>query len=179
MDEFTQKVNRLIDQKLDSMSNMAVPNHTHNTYDSNQLDPAIALLGFPVIQASRGVLTIDTLIGGATYVAANDVATTGGTGTGLRVNTTVVAGAVTAVTISNAGSGYTIGDVITITGGNGAATFHVATITTAATAPTDTALNGTFRFYVDSSPAYRLWAFMVYLNASNVPVGAWKSVALT
>lgn len=45
-------INETIDQKLNSMSNMATPNHVHNTYDSNQLDPAISLLGFPVIQVA-------------------------------------------------------------------------------------------------------------------------------
>ena len=40
-------------------------------------------------------------------------------GTGMTVNTTVVGGNVTAVVINNPGSGYDIGDYVTITGGSG------------------------------------------------------------
>lgn len=66
--------------------------------------------------------------GGANYVTATNVATTGGTGTGLTLDITVTAGAVTAVAINNPGNGYTIADAITITGGNGAATTSVASV---------------------------------------------------
>lgn len=60
---------------------------------------------------------------GTGYSAATAVSTTGGTGSGLTVDTTVVAGQVTAVSINNAGAGYSNGDTITITGGGGNATF--------------------------------------------------------
>ncbi len=66
--------------------------------------------------------------GGANYATATNVATTGGTGTGLTLDITVAAGAVTAVAISNPGNGYTAADAITITGGNGAATTTVASV---------------------------------------------------
>lgn len=48
-EKFRIMINQMIDDKLNSMTNMAVPNHYHNSWDSNQLDPAVALLGFPVI----------------------------------------------------------------------------------------------------------------------------------
>ena len=78
----------------------------------------------------NSVDTLDpsTLSPGTGYLNAGvGVATTGGTGTGLTVTTTVASGGVTSVTIVNAGSGYTIGDVITITGGTGA-TIQVLTL---------------------------------------------------
>lgn len=34
------------------MTNMAIPNHAHNTWDSNQLDPSISLTGFEVTQVA-------------------------------------------------------------------------------------------------------------------------------
>jgi hypothetical protein len=70
-------------------------------------------------------IAFDTLVAGSGYSSANDVVTTGGTGTGLKVNTTAnVDGNITAVTISDddIGYGYSVGDVITITGGNADAT---------------------------------------------------------
>lgn len=98
MDPFTLKVNRIIDQKLGSMTNMAVGNHYHNTYDSNQLDPAISLLGFPVIQVAN-----------------------------------------------------------------------------ATTAPTDKPNNGTFRFYVDTTPRCVMWTYTVYQTAATVLMGQWTA----
>jgi len=67
------------------------------------------------------------LAGGSGYTAGTGVATTGGTGTGLTVNTTVVAGAITAVSIATSGSGYSVGDVISVSGGT-AGTFVIASI---------------------------------------------------
>jgi len=66
--------------------------------------------------------------GGTGYSVANDLATTGGTGTGLKVNvTTVNSGVITAITISedDIGYGYSIDDVLTITGGGGNATIKL------------------------------------------------------
>ena len=51
-----------------------------------------------------------------------------GSGTGLTVDITAVAGAITAVSINGDGQGYAVGETITITGGNGDATIDVATI---------------------------------------------------
>ena len=71
------------------------------------------------ITLSLGVITA----GGSGYEAASEVATTTtGSGSGLTVNTTVFSGAVTEVSVSNPGTGYVTGDVITITGGDAKAT---------------------------------------------------------
>ena len=66
--------------------------------------------------------------GGTGYTGGTGVATTGGTGTGLTVNTTVGAGAVTAVAVNAGGTGYTVDDVITVSGGGGDATFTITRI---------------------------------------------------
>lgn len=104
--ELVNLINRTIDQKLGSMSNMAVGNHAHNGYDVNQLNPAIALNGWPVIQ---------------------------------------VANASFAPTVAN---------------------------------PNDIPPNGTFRFYVDITPKYVLWAYLTYQDASGALVGDWKYLSL-
>lgn len=52
--------------------------------------------------------------GGGFTTSATGVSTSGGTGTGLTVNTTVSAGVITAIALNQAGSGYLIGDTLTI-----------------------------------------------------------------
>ena len=75
------------------------------------------------------VISIGTpLTPGSTYADSTNVATTGGTGSGLTVDITTVAGEVTVVTINNPGTGYTELDTITITTGDGAATFRVTSV---------------------------------------------------
>ena len=80
----------------------------------------------PMLNKPNTIVTAFSIsAAGSGYSTANDIATTGGTGTGLKVNITAVnAGAVTTVTIStdDIGYGYSVGDVITITGGGGNAT---------------------------------------------------------
>ena len=76
-----------------------------------------------------GVTSTTNLFGGSTtYTTATGVATTGGNGTGCTVNTTAVNGVITAITINAAGSGYQVGDTLTITGGDGTANFMVVSI---------------------------------------------------
>jgi len=79
------------------------------------------------VGAQNTVTALTVTAGGSGYTAANNVATTTtGSGSGLTVNTTVVANAVTAVAIGNsAGSGYKPGDTVTITGGGANATLTV------------------------------------------------------
>ena len=88
--------------------------------------------------AIGAVPSYGTLVGGSGYSAANGVATTVAPagGTGMTVNITVNAGAVNSVSITNPGSGYSSGDVVTITGGGGNATFTL----TAASVNTDPSL---------------------------------------
>tara|TARA_R110000751_G_scaffold95903_2_gene187241 strand:- start:1797 stop:2966 length:1170 start_codon:yes stop_codon:yes gene_type:complete len=68
--------------------------------------------------------------GGSGYTGATAVATTSnGAGTGMTITTTVVAGAVTVGVIVNSGKGYAIGDIVTIAGGGGDATFTISATT--------------------------------------------------
>ena len=55
---------------------------------------------------------------GTGYTTAIGVLTTGGGGTGLTVDITASAGAITAVIVNNLGSGYEVGDIVTINGGS-------------------------------------------------------------
>jgi hypothetical protein len=76
-----------------------------------------------------GVTATTNLFGGSTsYTTATGVATTGGNGTGCTVDTTAVSGVVTAIVINSAGSGYQVGDTLTISGGDGTANFMVVAI---------------------------------------------------
>ena len=63
--------------------------------------------------------------GGTGYVNAVAVATTGGSGAGLTVDTTTLSGAVQTIVVNAAGTGYLNGDLITITGGGANAVFRV------------------------------------------------------
>ena len=80
----------------------------------------------PMLNKSNFISVALTITNGGTgYSEATGVATTGGTGTGAKVNiTSVNAGVITGATIvgANIGYGYTIGDILTITGGGGNAT---------------------------------------------------------
>ncbi len=56
--------------------------------------------------------------GGGGFVAGTGVATTGGTGSSLTVNTTVVGGVITAAAVNAGGSDYLISDTVTVTNPN-------------------------------------------------------------
>ena len=56
----------------------------------------------------------------------SNLATTGGSGSGLTVTVTETDGYVNAIAIATAGTGYTAGDVITVTSGTSNATFTIA-----------------------------------------------------
>ena len=72
-----------------------------------------------------GNLTITTA--GTGYSNGTSVVLTGGSGTGAKANVSVNAGVIDAINISDLGSkGYVIGDVLTVSGGNGDATVTVA-----------------------------------------------------
>ena len=61
-----------------------------------------------------------SLSGGTGYNTDTSVSTTSsGDGTGLLVDITASGGVITAVGIRNGGSGYAVGETITITGGGG------------------------------------------------------------
>jgi hypothetical protein len=66
------------------------------------------------------VVSLSIASGGSGYTAANNVALTGGTGTGLVISFTEDGtGAVDSVTIVDAGKNYSLGDFFVIPGGNG------------------------------------------------------------
>lgn len=86
-----------------------------------------------IVGTVQGVpLSLSVTASGTGYTSKLSVPTTGGTGTGLRVDITAVSGALSKVKINsfNKGYGYTIGDAITIDFGNGDATFTVNTVGT-------------------------------------------------
>lgn len=87
-----------------------------------------------VVGTVQGVpLTLNVTNAGSGYTSKQSVPTTGGTGTGLRVDVVAnTSGVLTKVKINsfNRGYGYTIGDTITIDFGGSDATFAVATIGT-------------------------------------------------
>ena len=81
------------------------------------------------ITVTSGVpLTVNGGAGGTAYATATAQSTTGGTGSGLTVDIVASAGAVTSIAIADPGTGYTVGDVITIAGGGSDATFSIATV---------------------------------------------------
>lgn len=69
-----------------------------------------------------------------TGYAAGTYAVTGGTGVGATVTVTVNAGVVQTATLVEGGAGYTVGDTLTIVGGNSDAQVDVATISPAISA---------------------------------------------
>ena len=73
---------------------------------------------------------VSALISGGTgYATGTGVATTGGTGTSLTVDIlTVDAGVITSFEVAAVGSGYTVGDTITIRTGGANATFTISNI---------------------------------------------------
>ena len=80
--------------------------------------------------AANIVKTISTPVAAGTgYTTQNSVATSGGSGDGnLKVNIVASSGNVSSITIADGGSGYAVGDTITIDGGGNNATFTVVTL---------------------------------------------------
>ena len=88
--------------------------------------PKDMIYGIPITLGSDG----SVLTGGTGYSNATNVATTVSPagGTGLTVNITTVSNVVTKVVINTAGTGYNVGDTVTITGGDGTATFKITSV---------------------------------------------------
>ncbi|MEO8515823.1 MAG: DUF6252 family protein [Flavobacterium sp.] len=89
---------------------------------------------------------------GTGYADADLVATTGGSGSGLKVNIkTNASGGVTSVVVNAAGNGYRAGDLITIAGGGNNAKIIVQNVLTSngeivITENTGTTISGNFKF---------------------------------
>jgi len=106
------------------------------------IDPALVLatmadmaLADPLIKPFVGEQQLNAVgaatlsAGGSGYAVASGVATTGGSGSGAKVNIdTVSSGAVATFSIADVGSGYAVNDVLTISGGGGDATVLVTEI---------------------------------------------------
>jgi hypothetical protein len=78
----------------------------------------------PPIEWGRagGAVSAITVVGNGTADATSQTGratTSDGRGTGLVVSTTAAAGVVTAITPTTGGDNYRLGDLITVTGGNG------------------------------------------------------------
>jgi hypothetical protein len=96
------------------------------SYTSSFNDVALA---YATIAVPGPVGLVSITAGGTGYSSGTSVATTGGSGSGLTVNTTANAsGVITAVAISSRGNAYLAGDIITISGGNVNAKFRVTNV---------------------------------------------------
>ena len=89
-------------------------------------------------------LTITTA--GSGYSNGTGVATTGGSGTGLTVNTSVISAPdpLATAAINAAGTGYKVGDIVTVTGGGGNAKLTIVSVaasTTVSAGDTDAELH--------------------------------------
>lgn len=76
---------------------------------------------------SGGTVTALTVVGNGTSGATNQAGplatTSDGRGTGLTVSTTTAAGVATAIGVTVGGDGYRLGELVTVTGGNGSTPF--------------------------------------------------------
>ena len=110
-----------------SLSNDSWPGDALQVKFNSQIPETTGQVGYPGLFTSLEANPVSDLFPGGGYANATDVATTtSGAGIGLTVdivNCNCGAGYLTEVTINNSGSGYAIGDVITITGGTTSATF--------------------------------------------------------
>lgn len=89
--------------------------------------------GRPPIEPGRegGTVSSVTRISGGTGYTAGTLATTDDNpnGSGCTLTVTVTEGVINvAATVANGGDGYRVGDILTVTGGGGNATFRVATV---------------------------------------------------
>jgi hypothetical protein len=77
----------------------------------------IGYTGPPAILITSGIVSTTNLVGGSGYVVANTQITISGGGGSGAILTPVASGAITSLTITNAGSGYNNTPTITITSG--------------------------------------------------------------
>ena len=103
------------------------------------------------------VSSVKLLNGGTGYVTSSIVTTTGGSGTGLKVNVIANAnGIITGVEVNVAGDNYVPGDIIAIVGGNNDAQFEVVSVSKSGgeiviTENTGSTVSGTFKFLAFNS----------------------------
>lgn len=90
--------------------------------DSNDkfAEPAITTQKLNTAATTGGIATLGAITAGTLYTNGTylNVPLTGGTGSGATANITVAGAAVTAVTLTSAGSGYTVADALSATAAN-------------------------------------------------------------
>lgn len=97
-------------------------------YATEAIEGAVAAAQTPLINVGANYTSDCTLVNGEYVCETSHQTTTTGNGSGLKVAIITAAGKVTQVKIASPGNYYAPGDIITITGGNGAAKFKVLNI---------------------------------------------------
>lgn len=114
----------------------------------------------------KGIVSLAVSNGGSGYTSAPTVAITGTGGTGATATATVVAGVVTAVTITNPGSGYDTASVA-FSGGGGTGA--------AATANIGDVANPFISALATITPQIRARAYVNGPNTTNTESARWRS----
>jgi hypothetical protein len=96
------------------------------TFDTTGNIDTIQALGIKVPNGvPTNIAVINSTTGSWELNPRSDLATTGGSGSGLTVNVTETGGYASTIEIATAGTGYTNGDLITVTSGSSNATFTI------------------------------------------------------
>jgi hypothetical protein len=133
-------------------------------------DGAISTTDPLIINVPNGIPTgvgaIASTTGSWEQNPAANLATTGGSGTGLRVSVTHTGGYASAIAITVAGTGYLDGELITVTSGGSSASFIIAVT---GTINWRFGIDGKLRF-PDATVQTTAWTGTVaYSNITNVP----------
>lgn len=116
---------------------------TSSSFVSYSLESASNSFEYTTGITSAPAKDITLFAGGTGYVTTNLVVTTGGSGSGLKVDIEADAGgAVTNVVVNDPGENYRAGDLVNITGGGSDATFVVDNVTKSNGEITITAYDG-------------------------------------
>lgn len=116
---------------------------TSSSFVSYSLESASNSFDYTTGITSAPVNDVTLFDGGTGYVTSDLVVTTGGSGTGLKVNIEADSGgAVTNVVVNDPGENYRAGDLVNITGGGSDATFVVDNVTKSNGEITITAYDG-------------------------------------
>lgn len=136
-DEFnkaaTQVQLEIFESYFEDLNQQLRARQTDDEYSNRQknTDEAISIfkqVGNTFTTPAGRVLTATVTNGGTGYSNGTNVATTGGDGSGLTVNTTTAGGVIQSITIANGGSGYSATNTVTVTGGNTNATLTINTV---------------------------------------------------
>jgi hypothetical protein len=98
---------------------------TSTVFSTEPIDGAVAAAQTPLLNVGANYTSDCTLVNGEYVCNTSHETTSTGNGSGLKVAIITAAGKVTQVKIASPGNFYAPGDIITISGGNGAAKFKV------------------------------------------------------